>query len=330
MSDRSCAIVTSVLLACLGGLQALAVSAAQAQEYPVRPIRLVVPWPPGGGVDIAARTIQPKMAEHLGQAVVVDNRPGAAGMIGTHLAARAPADGYTILLGAAGPNAILPLINPKAPYDALGDFAAVSHFANTVYVVVVHPSMPANSIKELVAMAKARPGKLTVGVSGTATPGHITSEFLRVESGIDLVSVFYKGVAPAIVEVIGGQINMAVVTISPVLPHAKAGRLKVLAVTSAGRATQLPDVPTISESGYPGFVVVNWYGVLAPAGTPPEVIGKLAQAVAKTVTSSEVRARLIAAGLEVVESTPAQYAEFRKTDLAKWARMIKEGNIRAQ
>jgi tripartite-type tricarboxylate transporter receptor subunit TctC len=199
-----------------------------------------------------------------------------------------------------------------------------------VYVVVVHPAMPADSIRELVAMAKARPGRLTVGVSGTATPGHITSEFLRVESGIDLVSVFYKGVAPAIVEVIGGQINMAVVTISPVLPHAKAGRLKALAVTSAARATQLPDVPTIAESGYPGFVVVNWYGVLAPAGTPPAVIGKLAQAVAKTVGSPEVRERLIAAGLEVVESTPAQYAEFRKTDLTKWARMIKQGNIRAQ
>lgn len=330
MPVKMCAMLRAALLACLGCLTAILALPSRAQDYPVRPIRLVVPWPPGGGVDIAARTIQPKMAEYLGQPLVVDNRPGASGVIGTQLAARAPADGYTILLGAAGPNAILPLINPKSPYDALKDFAEVSHFANTVYVVVVNPSLPANSIKELVAMAKARPGKLTVGVTGIASPAHITGEFLRASSGIDLVSVFYKGVAGAIVEVIGGQIASAIVTISPVLPHAKAGKLKVLAVTSGRRVVQLPDVPTFAESGYPGLEVVNWYGVLAPAGTRRDVIGRLAEAVSRTVKSPEVRDRLIAAGLEVVESTPAEYAAFRKRDLAMWARMIKEANIRME
>lgn len=318
------------LLACLGCMPAFVALASHAQDYPVRPIRLVVPWPPGGGVDIAARTIQPKMAEYLGQPVVVDNRPGASGVIGTQLAARAPADGYTILLGAAGPNAILPLVNPKTPYEALKDFAEVSHFANTVYVVVVNPSLPASSIKELVAMARAKPGKFTVGVTGIASPAHITGEFLRASSGIELVSVFYKGVAGAIVEVLGGQINSAIVTISPVLPHAKAGRLKVLAVTSGRRVVQLPDVPTFIESGYAGLEVVNWYGVLAPAGTPRAVIGRLAEAVSRTVKSPDARERLVAAGLEVVESTPAEYAAYRKRDLAMWARMIKEANVRLE
>jgi len=330
MPDKISGLITTVLCACFGCVQAIVVFPSHAQDFPARPVRLVVPWPPGGGVDIAARTIQPRMAEFLGQSVVVDNRPGATGMIGTQLAARAPADGYTILLGAAGPNAILPLVNPNAPYDALKDFAEVSHFANTLYVVVVHPSMPANSIKELVAMARAKPGRLTVGSSGIATPAHISGEFLRVASGIDLVSVSYKGVAAAIVDVMGGQITMAIVTISPVLPHAKTGKLKVLAVTSGQRSTQLPDVPTIAESGYPGFEVVNWYGVLAPAGTPRNVIERLAEAVSRTVKSTDARGRLIAVGLEVVESTPAQYAAFRKKDLAMWARMIKEANIRME
>lgn len=323
-------MLRTALLACFCSLPVFLAPASHAQDYPVRAIRLVVPWPPGGGVDIAARTIQPKMAEYLGQSLVVDNRAGASGVIGTQLAARAPADGYTILLGAAGPNAILPLINPKTPYHALKDFAEVSHFANTVYVVVVNPSLPANSIKELVALAKASPGKLTVGVTGTASPAHITGEFLRASSGIDLVSVFYKGVAGAIVEVIGGQIASAIVTISPVLPQAKAGKLKVLAVTSGRRVVQLPNVPTLAESGYPGLEVVNWYGVLAPAGTPREVIMRLAEAISKTVMSPDVRERLIAAGLEVVDSTPAEYAAFRKRDLAMWARMIKETNIRLE
>ena len=329
MFMRILATVATALFVPFGALQAL-VPAANAQSFPLRPIRLVVPWPPGGGVDIAARALQTRMAEDLGRSVIIDNRPGASGVIGAQLVARAQADGYTILLGSAGPNAILPLINPKTPYDAIKDFAEVSHFANTVYVVVVHASLPANSISELVALAKARPGKLTVGVTGHASPGHITGEFLRIASGIDLTSVFYKGVAGVVVAVLGEQITMGMVTISPVLPHVKAGKLKVLAVTSARRATQLPDVPTFVESGHPEIEVVNWYGVLAPAGTPDGVIARLARAVSTSINSPEVRERLGAAGLEVIDSTPAQFAAFRKRDLAIWARMIKEANIRME
>ena len=321
----------NMILSCVCGLCAhsLFVLPTHAQDYPVRPIRLIVPWPPGGGVDIAARTIGPKISENLGQPVVVDNRAGAAGMIGTELAARAPADGYTILLGAAGPNAILPLLMPKAPYDALKDFAEVSLFANTLYVMVVNPRLPANSIKELVALAKAKPGQLTIGSSGTATPAHISGELFRVAAAINLVPVFYKGAAAPVIEVMGGQITMAIETISPILPHVKAGKLKALGVTASRRSTQLPDVPTIAESGYPGFEVVNWYGVLAPAGTPRNVITRLNREITRIVKLPDVRDRLTSFGLEVVDSTPEEYAAFRKSDLMKWAKIIKDTNLRS-
>jgi len=318
----------TLFLACLACVQAFMVLPARAQDYPARPIRLIVPWPPGGGVDIAARTIGPKLSENLGQPLVIDNRAGAAGMIGTQLAARSPADGYTILLGAAGPNAILPLLAPKPPYDALKDFAEVSHFANTLYVMVVNPSLPANSIRELVALAKAKPGQLTIGSSGTATPAHISGELFRVASGIKLVPVSYKGAAGPVLDVMGGQITMAIETISPILPHVRTGKLRALGVTSARRATQLPDVPTIAESGYSGYEVVNWYGVLAPAGTPRHVLVRLADEMTRTMKSTDIRERLVGNGLEVVDSTPAEYAAFRKSDLAKWARIIKETNLR--
>jgi tripartite-type tricarboxylate transporter receptor subunit TctC len=320
----------AALIASAGYIHGLVALPASAQEYPTRPVRLMVPWPPGGGVDIAARAIQPKLAENLGQPVIVDNRPGAAGMMGTQLAARATADGHTILLGAAGPNAIVPLAMPKEPYEPLKAFSEVSHVANTLYALVVGPSLPVNSIRELVNFAKERPGKLTVGVAGTATPAHIAGEYLRISSGISLTSVVYKGAAGPVLDVIGGQINMAIATISPVLPHVKTGRLKALAVTSAKRSSQLPDVATVAESGYPGFEVVNWYGILVPAGTPRRIIARLAADVAKTVKSPDVRERLIAAGLEIVQSTPEEFAAFRKADLAMWARMIKETGIRME
>ena len=298
---------------------------AHAQGYPSRPLRLIVPWPPGGGVDIAARTLGPRLADQLKQPVVVDTRGGAAGMIGTELAARAPADGHTLLLAAAGPNAILPLLNPKAPYG-LKDFAEVSHFANTIYVLVVHPSLPAQSIKQLVALAKAKP--LTIGASGTATPAHISGELFRVAAGINLTPVFYKGAAGAVIDVLGGQISMTIETISPALPHVKAGKLRALGVTSTRRSTQLPDVPTIAESGFPGFEVVNWYGVLAPAGTPRPAIARLNSEMTLIVTTPDTRDRLVSYGLEIVTSTPEEYTAFRKADMAKWARIIKDINLR--
>jgi len=301
-----------------------------AQPYPSRPIRFMVPWPPGGGIDISARALQPRLAEFLGQPIIVDNRPGAAGMMGTQMVARAPADGYTIILGAAGPNAIVPLAMPKQPYEPIKAFAEVAHFANTVYAFAVGASSPVTSIKDLIAMAKAQPGKVTSGVTGTATPAHIAGEYLRVASNVSMTTVVYKGAAAPLLEVIGGQITMAITTISPVLPQARAGKLRVLAVTSGKRSSQIPEVPTVAESGYPGFEVVNWYGVLAPAGTPPDVIERLHREITRTVRTPDTRERLITAGLELVESTPAEYAAYRRRDLAMWAKMIKETGIRME
>ncbi len=306
---------------------ALLASPVHAQDYPLRPIRLIVPWPPGGGVDIAARTIAPKISEIVGQPVVIDNRAGAAGMIGTELAARAPGDGYTIMLASAGPNAIVPLLTAKPPYDALKDFTEVSLFAYTLYVMVVHPSLPARSIKELVALAKAKPGQLTIGSSGTATPAHISGELFRVAADINIVPVFYKGAAGPVIEVMGGQITMSIETISPILPHIKSGKLRALGVTASKRSTQLPDVPTIAESGYRGFEVVNWYGVLAPAGTPRNAITRLHSAMTQVLNSGDTKDRLVSYGLETLELTPEEFAVFRKSDLAKWARIIKDTHL---
>lgn len=314
----------------LAGMAALAALPSAAQTFPSRPIRFMVPWPPGGGIDIAARALQPKLAEFLGQPVIVDNRPGAAGMIGTQLVARAPADGYTIILGAAGPNAIVPLTMPKQPYEPIKAFAEVAHFANTIYAFAVSAASPVASIKDLVALARAQPGKVTAGVTGTATPAHIAGEYLRVASNVSMTTVVYKGSAAPLLEVIGGQITMAITTISPALPQARAGKLRILAVTSGKRLSQLPDVPTVAESGYPGFEIVNWYGVLAPAGTPPDAIERLHREVTRTVRTPETREHLIAAGLELVESTPAEFAAYRRRDLAMWAKMIKETGIRME
>lgn len=317
-------------LSCLFGFftQLMVAVPLHAQDFPVRPMRLIVPWPPGGGTDTTARNMGPKMAELLGQPLVIDNRPGAAGLIGTELAARAPADGYTILFAAAGPNAILPVLMPKVPYKALEDFSEVSLFAYTLYVMVVHPSLPANSIKELVALAKAKPGQITMGTSGIATPAYISGELLNRAAGIAVTPVFYKGAAGPVIEVLGRQITMAIVTIPTIMSHVRAGRLKAIAVTAAKRSTQMPDVPTVAESGYPGFEVINWYGILAPTGTPRKVIARLNHVVNQTVKSPDVRKSLISSGLEVLDSrTPEEYAAFRKADLGKWKAIVKQINL---
>lgn len=308
----------------------LVIAPSMAQTFPSRPIRFMVPWPPGGGIDISARALQPRLAELLGQSVIVDNRPGAAGMMGTVMAARAAADGHTILLGAAGPNAIVPLAMARQPYEPLASFAEVAHFANTVYVFAVHAAAPIHSIRDLIALAKAQPDKVTAGVTGTATPAHIAGEYVRVAAKVGMTTAVYKGAAAPLLAVMGGEINLSITTISPALPQFRAGKVRLLAVTSGKRSSQAPDVPTLIESGFPGLEIVNWYGVLAPAGTPPDVIARLHRDVTRTVRTPEVRDRLVAAGLEIVESTPAEYAAYRKRDLAMWGKMIKETGIRME
>jgi tripartite-type tricarboxylate transporter receptor subunit TctC len=301
---------------------------AGAADYPAKPIRWIVPWPPGGGVDIATRALTPPLAESLGQNIIVDNRPGASGMVGTTFAARAPADGYTLLMGAAGPNAILSNLNPNVPYHGLKDFASVALVANTVYVLVVNPSLPVKDVKELIALARAKPGQLTIGSAGSGTPAHLAGELLKAASGVDLVHVSYKGSAAPALEVMAGQITMTIETISPLLPHIRSGKLKALAVTSQKRSGQLPAVPTIAESGYPDYLVINWYGVLAPAQTPRPVIDKLNAHLRRLLERSDIRERLTGFGLEVLPSTPADFERFRKSDFANWARIVQRTHVR--
>jgi tripartite-type tricarboxylate transporter receptor subunit TctC len=301
---------------------------AWSERYPERPVRLVVPWPPGGGVDILARTLSPKLTDNLGQSVVVDNRAGASGMLGTALAARAPADGYTLLLAAAGPNAILPSLVPSLPYNTLKDFTEVTLIANTLYVLVVHPSLPVNSIRDLVAFAKTKPGQLTIGSAGSGTPAHLSGELFKAATGISIVHVAYKGAAAPVTEVMGGQITMTIETISPLLPHIRAGKLKALGVTSGKRTAQLPGVPTIAESGYPDVEVINWYGMLAPAGTPNNVIARINRELAGILQRPEIRERMLGYGLEILGSAPAEFAAFRKTDLAHWKKIVETTNAR--
>jgi tripartite-type tricarboxylate transporter receptor subunit TctC len=301
---------------------------AAAPEYPDKPIRWIVPWPPGGGVDIATRMMSPALSEVLGQNFVVENRPGASGMLGTNFAAKAPADGYTIITGAAGPNAILPHVNPKIPYDSLKDFASIAYMVNTVYALVVHPNLPAKNIAELTALAKARPGELTIGSAGSGTPAHLAGEFFASLSGVKLSHVAYKGSAGPALEVMGGHIVMTIETISPLLPHIRAGKLKALGVTSKVRSSQLPAVPAIAESGLPDYEILNWYGLLAPAGTPTAVIDKLSRGVNQVMARPDVRARLIASGLEIAGSTPEAFRTFRQADFEKWGSIVKDANIK--
>ena len=308
---------------------AVSVPASRAAEYPEKPIRWVVPWPPGGGIDITTRILSPAFSEALGGAtIIVDNRPGASGLIGTDFAAKAPADGYTLLTAAAGPNAILPLLHPKIPYDTLRDFASIGYIANTVYVLVVHPSLPVMNVRDLIALARARPGELTIGSTGAGTPAQIAGKFLESMSGVRLVHVSYKGSAGPALEVMGGQIIMTIETISPLLPHIRGGKLKALGVTAKKRSSQLPAVPTIAESGLPDYEIVNWYGLLAPAGIPPAIIERLNKTLNQVLSRPEVRDRLLNAGLEVAVSSAEEFRSFRIADFARWGEIVRKANIR--
>ena len=320
--------ITSIALA---GVCALAAApAALAQEFPQRPLRMIVPWAPAGAADILARTLSQKMSENWSQQVVVDNRPGANGIIGTEMAARAPADGYTMLMGATGPNSVLPSLVAKLPYDALKDFAPVSLVATTTYVLSVNPALPVNSVKDLIALAKSKPGQFTFGSPGAGTPNHLSGEMFKAATGIDMQHVPYKGSAPVITDVIGGQITLAFENIAPVLPHIKSGRLKALAISAPKRTTLLPDVPTVAESGFPGFQAVGWFGVLVPGSMPKNVIGRLNAETVRILKLPDVRERLLGMGAEIHGSTPEEFGAFEKTEIEKWAKVIKSANVRLE
>jgi tripartite-type tricarboxylate transporter receptor subunit TctC len=298
-----------------------------AESYPARPIRLIVTFTPGGPTDIVARAVAQKLTESWGQPVVVDNRPGAAGNIGMDIVAKAPPDGYTLVLGSFGPMIISPYVYSKLPYDPVKDFAPITLGATSWFFMVVHPTLPANSVKEFIALARSKPG-LTFSSSGNASPSHLAGELLKTSAGIDLVHVPYKGGAPAVAAVLGGEVQFAIESPPPIVPQVKAGKLRALGAARATRSPLLPEVPTMAEAGLPGFQVGSWYGFLAPAGTPKPIIDKLNAEMVRIIKLPEVQERFLSVGADPSSNTPAQFGAFIQSELKKWEKPVKAAGVK--
>lgn len=299
--------------------------AAGAQTvYPNRSLRWIVPFPAGGPSDILARLIGQKLGEQWGQQVVVDNRSGAAGNIGTEIAAKAAPDGYTLLMGYVGPVAINPSLYKKLPFDTLRDFTPVTLLASSTLVVAAHPSTGIKTLKDLIARGKAAPTTLGYATAGAGTPAHLAGELINTMAGIKLTHVPYKGAAPVVAELLGAQVPLGIAALPSVIQHAKTGRLNALGVSSAKRSVFAPDVPTVAESGLPGYEVENWQGLLMPVGTPRDIVNKLHTDVVKILQTPEMKERLYGQGFEVTfNNTPAEFTAYLKTDIAKWAKLVK-------
>jgi tripartite-type tricarboxylate transporter receptor subunit TctC len=303
---------------------------AHAQDYPARPITMVIPFAPGGSTSIVGRVIADKMSETLGEKIVVENRPGAGGTIGTRAVAKGDPDGYTIALGYTGTLAIGPTLYAKAGYDPRKDFAPIGLIGGAPNSLVVHPSFPAKTVAELIALAKASPGKINFGSAGTGTVSHITGEYFARAAGITLVHIPYKGTGPALVDLLGGHIPMAFAPIPATHANVSGGQLRALAVTSPVRTSLLPEVPTIAESGLPGFDASLYYGLVAPAGTPRPIIDRLNKELRAALASDEVKKRLVQDGTEPMPGSPEDYAAFIDKDERKWSQLIKESGAKEE
>ena len=307
------------------------VAAAEAQTaYPTKPVRVVVPFPAGGTTDILARAASQKLSETWGQQALVDNRPGAGGNIGAELVAKAPPDGYTLLMGTVGTHAINSSLYPKMPYDHVKDFAPVILVAGVPNVLVVHPSLPVNSVQELIAYAKANPGKLNFASSGSGTSIHLSGELFKVMTGVQMTHIPYKGSAPALTDLVGGQVQLMFDNLPSSLAFIKAGKLRALAVTSAQRSPALPDVPTVAESGVPGFEATSWFGLLAPAGTPRDIVAKINADTQKWLASPDAKDKLAAQGAAAAGGSPEDFAKHIQAETAKWARVVKESGAKVE
>jgi len=306
---------------------ALAFGAGAAQNYPVRPVRLVIPYPPGGPTDFVGRTVGQKLAEYMGQQVVVDNRPGAATVIASELVARAAPDGYTLLFGTGGGTFLAPLILPNVPYDPRRDFAPVGMLVVSPQVLVVHPSVAANSVSELIALAKAKPGVLNFASVGTGTSPHLGGELFKALAGVDVVHVPYKGTAPAMTDLLAGRVQFMFTSMPTVLAHVKGGKLRLLATGGTRRSPAIADTPPVAET-VPGFELVTWYGIFAPARTPLEIVSLLNGAIARALADAEVRQRLATQGLEPVTMTPQELRKYTERDLDRWTRLVERAGIK--
>lgn len=297
-----------------------------SQPYPSKPIRFIVPFAPGGTNDIVARIVGAQLGEAWGQPVVVDNRGGAGGVIGTDLGAKAPPDGYTLLM--ANVNfATNPALVKKLPYDTLRDFQPVSLLATSPSVLVVHPAFPANSVKELIAVAQSKPGQLNYSSSGAGTTGHIAMELFKQIARVDMVPVHYKGGGPALIDLVAGRVSPGFATILSVIPHLKAGRLRALAVSTPKRSSALPDTPTVAEAGLPGYEFTGWWGMVVPANTPRQVVSKLNAELGRQLAQPEVRGNLVKQGADPEHTSPDQFSAYIKSEIAKWTKVVKDANI---
>jgi tripartite-type tricarboxylate transporter receptor subunit TctC len=317
-------------LAILVGATASGSALAQASTYPNKPIRIVVPFPVGGIADTFSRTIGIKLTEAWGQPVVVENKTGAGGNIGADLVAKSAPDGYTLVMGNIGSHAVNVSLFKSIPFDPIKDFAPIAHVLDADGLLVVNPSVKANSVRDILEMARTEPGKLSYASGGLGTTSHLAGELFKSTAKVDIVHVPYKGNAPAIADLLSGQTQLSFATMPTVLPHVKAGKLRALASIGPARTVALPEVPTVAESGLPGFEVSNWIGLFAPAGTPPDIVAKLNAEVQKVMRSPDVQKRLETEGARFIPTTPAQFAAFQKDEMVKWAKIIKDANIKAE
>jgi len=317
--------LTMVLLGIIG---VSSIGGAGAQTYPSKPIRFVVPFAPGGGTDILARLLAQRLTEPLAQPVVVENRGGAGGVIGAEVVAKSPADGYTLMLGSPGPLTINPNLLPRLPYDPQRAFSPITLATISPFVLVVHPSLPVRSVKDLLALARAKPGQLNYGSSGNGSVAHFSAEQLKGLAKINLVHIPYKGSGPAVTDLIAGQLDLMLENLPTILPHVRAGRLRALAVGTRTRSALLPELPTLDEAGVPGYESSTAFGVLVPAGTPPAIVSRLNSELVRILRSAEVRDRLSGMGMEPVGGTPEQYATHLRDELAKYARIVKAAGIK--
>jgi tripartite-type tricarboxylate transporter receptor subunit TctC len=305
-----------------------ALGQSMAQAYPDKPVRIIVPYPAGGTTDIIARVAAQQLSERLKQSFVVENKGGANGAIGSSEVARAPADGYTLLMGTASTHGINSAVYKSLPYDAVKDFAPVTIVASTPNIIAVHPSVPARNLQELMALAKAQPGKLNYGSTSLGGTPHMSAELLKMMAGIDMVHVPYKGAAPMLADLMGGQVQVGFDNLPSTISFARSGKVRAIAVTTAQRWPGEPDIPTVAESGVPGYEVSGWFGLLAPAGTPPAVLKTLQQAVAEAVRQPEVNKQLLGLGAQPVANTPEAFAAVVQADVAKWREVVKKTGIK--
>ncbi len=309
---------------------ALAMSAARAQTWPAKSVRFISPFAPGGGADITSRVIAQKLSEALGQQVLVDNRGGAGGMIGVDLGAKAPPDGYTMVLGTIGPIAINPSLYSKMPYDPVKDLVPVTLAADALNVLVVHPALPVKNVKELVALGRARPNQLNYGSSGPGATDHLAGELFNMLTGTKMVHVPYKGGAPAMLDLMAGNVQIIFSTVSTAIGQIKSGKVRALGMTGTKRFVLMPELPTIAQAGVPQFAVNNWYGVFVPAGTPREIVARLNTEIVKVLHLPDAKQRLLESGIEATPTTQEQFAAYIQSETKKWAKVVKDANVKVE